>query len=115
MEDSNQIAQRTAQIRKSLIEYCVLIICAKESVYTGEILIQMQEAEMIVVEGTIYPLLNRLRKEGTLDYKWVESDAGPPRKYYHLTDQGHNKLNTSQQQMDKLNKTITNLNRSSQQ
>ena len=59
MEDNNQIAQRTAQIRKSLIEYCVLLICAKDSVYTGEILLQLQEAEMIVVEGTVYPLLNR--------------------------------------------------------
>jgi len=113
MEDNNQIAQRTAQIRKSLIEYCVLLICAKDSVYTGEILLQLQEAEMIVVEGTVYPLLNRLRKEGTLDYKWVESDAGPPRKYYHLTAQGKETLNDYHKQWTQLNKTITNLKKGS--
>jgi PadR family transcriptional regulator PadR len=113
MEDNNQLAQRTAQIRKSLIEYCVLLICAKESVYTGEILMQLQEAEMIVVEGTVYPLLNRLRKEGTLDYKWVESDAGPPRKYYHLTDQGKTTLADYHKQWAQLNKTITNLKKGS--
>ncbi len=77
-----------SQMRKGILELCILSILEKEDAYPTEILEQLKEAKLIVVEGTLYPLLNRLKDAGYLTYNWQESNQGPPRKYYHLTTDG---------------------------
>jgi len=76
------------QMRKGILEFCILHIIARGEVYASDMLDELTHAKMIVVEGTLYPLLTRLKNAGLLEYKWVESKAGPPRKYYKLTDTG---------------------------
>ena len=75
-------------MRKGVLEYCILSILKQRDAYTSEILTTLKGAEMIVVEGTIYPLLTRLKNAGLLSYRWEESTSGPPRKYYVLTENG---------------------------
>jgi len=77
------------QMRKGILEFCILHIISRGEVYASDMLIQLTSAKIIVVEGTLYPLLTRLRKAGLLDYKWVESRSGPPRKYYTITKAGY--------------------------
>lgn len=77
------------QMRKGLLEYCVLHIISRGEIYTSDLIDELTQAEMIVVEGTLYPLLNRLKSAALVSYRWVESDAGPPRKYYSITEEGH--------------------------
>jgi PadR family transcriptional regulator len=76
------------QMRKGILEFCILHIISRGEVYASDMLEELTSAKIMVVEGTIYPLLTRLRKAGLLEYKWVESTSGPPRKYYKLTDEG---------------------------
>ncbi len=83
-----RIENTKAQMRKGVLEYCILSILHHGDAYTSEIISTLKEAEMIVVEGTIYPLLNRLKNAGLLTYHWEESTSGPPRKYYALTKNG---------------------------
>ncbi|WP_088323069.1 PadR family transcriptional regulator [Polaribacter tangerinus] len=83
-----KIENTKAQMRKGILEYCILSILKKGDAYTSEILSTLKGAEMIVVEGTIYPLLTRLKNAGLLSYRWEESTSGPPRKYYVLTENG---------------------------
>lgn len=80
------------QIRKGLLEFCILQIISRGEVYTSDIIDELKNSEIIVVEGTLYPLLNRLKASGYVDYKWKESNQGPPRKYYLLTNEGDNHL-----------------------
>ena len=77
-----------AQMRKGVLEYCVLAIISREEIYASDIINEMKEAKLIIVEGTLYPLLTRLKNSGLLAYKWVESKEGPPRKYYSITEEG---------------------------
>lgn len=77
-----------SQMRKGMLEYCILLLLERQPAYASDIIRQLKEAELLVVEGTLYPLLNRLKKEGVLQYEWEESRMGPPRKYYALTDGG---------------------------
>ncbi len=91
-----------AQMRKGVLEYCILSIITKEDAYTSEILSILKKAEMIVVEGTIYPLLTRLKNAELLTYRWEESTSGPPRKYYVITEKG-------KQFLTELNATWNNL------
>jgi Predicted transcriptional regulators len=81
-----------AQMRKGVLEYCILSILSKKDAYATSIIQQLKEAEMIVVEGTLYPLLTRQKNQGLLNYRWEESTQGPPRKYYALTDKGRDFL-----------------------
>ncbi|PQJ19676.1 PadR family transcriptional regulator [Tenacibaculum sp. SG-28] len=83
-----KIENTKAQMRKGVLEYCILSILNKGDAYTSEILSTLKNAHMIVVEGTIYPLLTRLKNAGLLSYRWEESTSGPPRKYYVLTENG---------------------------
>jgi PadR family transcriptional regulator, regulatory protein PadR len=76
------------QMRKGILEFCILHIIARGEVYASDMLGELTHAKMIVVEGTLYPLLTRLKNAGLLEYKWVESKSGPPRKYYKLTEIG---------------------------
>ncbi len=77
-----------SQMRKGFLEYCILLILKKKPAYVPDIISELKEAHLIVVEGTLYPLLTRLKNSGLLDYHWKESTQGPPRKYYHVTSQG---------------------------
>lgn len=82
-----------AQMRKGVLEYCILLVLDGEPLYASDIIKTLKEAKMIVVEGTLYPLLTRLKNAGLLAYRWEESTQGPPRKYYELTETGHQFLN----------------------
>ena len=77
-----------AQMRKGVLEFCILSIISQKEIYPSDIITRMKEAKLIVVEGTLYPLLTRLKNAGLLSYTWVESNSGPPRKYYQLTPLG---------------------------
>lgn len=77
-----------AQMRKGILELCVLSIISEKEAYPSDIIKRLKQAELIVVEGTLYPLLSRLKNAELLNYNWKESKSGPPRKYYHLTDTG---------------------------
>merc|ERR1711916_368285 len=93
-----KIENTKAQMRKGVLEYCILSILKDEDAYVAEILATLKDAKMLVVEGTIYPLLTRLKNAGLLSYRWEESTSGPPRKYYGLTETGKlflNELNTT--------------------
>lgn len=76
------------QMKKGILEFCILYIISRGEVYASDMLDELTKAKMIVVEGTLYPLLSRLKNAGLVDYKWVESKSGPPRKYYTLTEEG---------------------------
>jgi PadR family transcriptional regulator PadR len=92
------IAENTQiQMRKGILEYCVLAIIARDETYAPDIITQLKKAQLLVVEGTLYPLLARLKNNGLLNYNWVESTEGPPRKYYTLSDEGKKML----EQLDK--------------
>ena len=83
-----KIENTKAQMRKGVLEYCILAVLAKDRKYATEILIHLKDAKMIVVEGTLYPLLARLKTARLLEYEWEESTSGPPRKYYQITKEG---------------------------
>ncbi|GIV28713.1 MAG: PadR family transcriptional regulator [Bacteroidia bacterium] len=85
---SNNYENTQSQMRKGILELCILAILEKGDAYPTEVLEKLKEAKLIVVEGTLYPLLNRLKDAGYLSYQWKESNQGPPRKYYHLTSEG---------------------------
>jgi len=83
-----KIENTKAQMRKGILEFCILSILKDGEAYTSDILETLKDSRMIVVEGTIYPLLNRLTRANLLSYRWEESTGGPPRKYYDLTEEG---------------------------
>lgn len=88
------VANTQIQMRKGLLEFCVLHIISRGEVYTSDLIDELTQAQMIVVEGTLYPLLNRLKSAELVIYRWVESEAGPPRKYYSITEEGKKFLHT---------------------
>ena len=81
-----------AQMRKGILEYCILLIVSRKDAYATDIINQLKEAKLIVVEGTLYPLLTRQKNAGLLAYRWEESTQGPPRKYYTITEIGKSYL-----------------------
>jgi PadR family transcriptional regulator, regulatory protein PadR len=91
-----------AQMKKGVLEYCILLILARRDCYANEIINELKESKMLVVEGTLYPLLTRLKNAGQLAYRWEESTQGPPRKYYSITSHGQEflaELNLSWQEL----------------
>lgn len=100
-----------AAIRKGLLEFVVLKIVGVQSVYVPDILRRLAGTEFATQEGTLYPLLSKLRREGRVQYEWQESDAGPPRKYYRLTEDGQSQLATLDQYWQQLNKTLSDIGR----
>jgi len=96
------IENTQVQMRKGILEFCILHIIARGEVYASDMLEELTSAKIMVVEGTLYPLLTRLRKAGLVDYKWVESNSGPPRKYYTLTEEGTSFLSGLGQTWDEL-------------
>ena len=97
------------QMRKGMLVYCVLLLCKDGKVYSSEIIQKLRDAELIVVEGTLYPLLSRLAKDKQLGYEWQESEQGPPRKYYWLADEGKAMLAELQQTYKRLHTSIATL------
>ncbi len=83
-----KIENAIAQMRKGVLEYCILSLLSKEDYYASDIIKKLKVAELIVVEGTLYPLLTRQKNAGLLSYRWEESKQGPPRKYYRITEKG---------------------------
>lgn len=100
-----------SQMRKGMLEYCVLLLLRNGDAYASEIIAKMKEAHLIVVEGTLYPLLTRLKNDGLLAYRWEESVSGPPRKYYSLTPTGIMALGQLQESWAEINHTINHLNK----
>lgn len=96
-----------SQMRKGMLEYCVLLLLRKEPSYANDIIGRLKAAELIVVEGTLYPLLTRLKKDGLLSYEWRESTQGPPRKYYALTDEGELFLSGLDGAWNELSRTVS--------
>jgi PadR family transcriptional regulator PadR len=107
--ETSDRAQLETQMRKGMLVYCVLLLLKDGEVYTSEIIHALREAELIVVEGTLYPLLSRLAKDNLLAYKWQESEQGPPRKYYWLTDDGKKLLVDLKTTYHRLNASIKKL------
>ena len=101
--------QLATQLRKGFLAYCVLLICGESAKYTSDIILQLRGAELVVVEGTIYPLLSRLQKDGLLAHEWQESEQGPPRKYYKLTDFGQGVVVRLGGHIKTLNSTLNKL------
>ncbi len=87
-----------SQMRKGILEYCILTIISRQEVYTSDILEALRRADLLVVEGTVYPLLSRLKNNGLVKYRWQESTDGPPRKYFTLTDEGQEMLSALNQE-----------------
>ena len=86
------VNERFAAIRKGLLEFLILRIVSADKVYVADILQRLSATEFATQEGTLYPLLSKMRREGLVDYEWQESEAGPPRKYYRLTAKGKSQL-----------------------
>lgn len=110
-EEKINLENAKAQMRKGLLEFCILQTIRKNKLYTSDILKKLQEADLIVVEGTVYPLLSRLKNSGLVEYSWEESKSGPPRKYYSLTTAGHEALTTLRHIWSSLNKSIKSLDK----
>ena len=102
---------RFAPIRKGLLEFLILRIVATGKVYVADILSRLSDTEFATQEGTLYPLLSKMRRDGLLDYEWQESDAGPPRKYYELTARGRAQLAELNDYWKLLNATVAQLGR----
>lgn len=95
-----------SQMRKGMLEYCIMLLLHRQASYANDIIERLKEAKMIVVEGTLYPLLTRLKNDKILKYEWVESTQGPPRKYYSLTMDGEEALRQLDKSWDELNYTV---------
>lgn len=106
---NDNLGQSETQMRKGMLVYCVLLLLKDGKVYTSEIIGALHKAELIVVEGTLYPLLNRLAKDNLLAYEWQESEQGPPRKYYWLTDDGKTLLKELRNTYHRLHASINAL------
>ena len=103
------VNEKFTPIRKGLLEFLVLKIISAEKVYAADILAQLSKTEFATQEGTLYPLLSKMRREGLLDYEWQESEAGPPRKYYELTAKGKEQLSDLTDYWQKISGTVKSL------
>lgn len=101
--------QLATQLRKGFLAYCVLKLCNQQPQYTSDIIRRLRAAELVVVEGTIYPLLSRLQKDGLLAHEWQESEQGPPRKYYKTTAYGDEVTKDVASKITELNATLQKL------
>jgi len=97
------------QMRKGVLELCTLAIISEKDAYASDIIDTLKKSDLIVVEGTLYPMLTRLKNEGMLSYRWEESTSGPPRKYYQLTDTGKETLDRLKQNWEELTKAVNRI------
>ena len=98
-----------SQMRKGILEYCILTIISRREAYASDILEMLKAADLIVVEGTLYPLLTRMKNNGLLSYRWEESTEGPPRKYYQLTPEGHILLDELSREWQAISQSISTI------
>ena len=103
------VNEKFGAIRKGLLEFLILKVIAADRVYVADMLKKLAETEFATQEGTLYPLLSRMRRDGLVDYEWKESEAGPPRKYYELTATGRQELDELNDYWKAINKTIQQL------
>ena len=109
LKEEQNIENTKAQMRKGSLEFCILLIISKGEVYASDILKELKKSDLIVVEGTLYPLLSRLKSLELLNYTWKESESGPPRKYYTLTGKGKETLEQLKKTWHELTKSISSL------
>lgn len=103
------IENTKAQMRKGVLEFCILSILSDGEHYPTEIIERMKNAKLLIVEGTLYPLLTRLKNDGLLSYRWEESTSGPPRKYFTLTEQGKANLDVLTESWNELTASVNNI------
>ena len=108
--ENEKIENVKAQMRKGVLEYCILTIMNQQDCYATDVLRKLKDARLIVVEGTLYPLLTRQKNAGLLSYRWEESPQGPPRKYYKLTDAGRDFLKDLDSSWEDLVKAVALIN-----
>jgi PadR family transcriptional regulator PadR len=105
------VHEKFSAIRKGLLEFLILRIIASDKVYVADMLQRLRATEFATQEGTLYPLLSKMRREGIVDYEWQESEAGPPRKYYRLTAKGNQQLAELNDYWKAINTTVHQLGR----
>ena len=103
------VTNAKSQMRMGMLEFCILLLLKRQAAYASDIIQQLKEADLLVVEGTLYPLLTRLKKDGLLAYEWQESTQGPPRKYYCLTAEGEAFLNELDLAWSEISNTVNYL------
>lgn len=103
---TEKLEKARTQMRRGILELCILSIIAEEEIYPSDIIRRLEESQLIVVEGTVYPLLSRLKNAGLLEYSWRESTKGPPRKYYAITEEGRGFLSGLLQTWDQLTHAV---------
>jgi len=108
---ATDLSEKFGPIRKGLLEFAVLRVIAGEKLYVAEMLQRLSGTEFATQEGTLYPLLSRMRREQLVDYEWQESEAGPPRKYYRLTAKGRSQLTELNDYWREINRTVQELER----
>lgn len=108
------IENAKAQMKKGVLELCILSILNRQEAYPGDIIEEMKASKIILVEGTLYPMLTRLKNSGILTYRWEESSSGPPRKYYKLTPEGEQFLSELHEAWDNLVKTVKSVSQKKQ-
>ncbi|NAW51384.1 PadR family transcriptional regulator [Elizabethkingia argentiflava] len=101
-----------AQMRKGILEFCILSMINTKEMYVSDLIQELKNGKLDVVEGTLYPLLTRLKNSGFLSYRWEESSSGPPRKYYHITDKGQLFLAELQNTWKELTRSVTQITKS---
>lgn len=109
-----KIENAKAQMRKGVLEFCILSILSRSDAYASDIINELKKSKLIVVEGTLYPLLTRQKNAGLLSYRWEESQQGPPRKYYELTEAGREILKELTDSWDELVEAVNSLKSSGQ-
>ena len=107
---TKETSKSTAQMRKGVLELCILRVLRQGEAYTSDIVDALKLVDLLVVEGTIYPLLTRMKNAGTLTYRWAESPSGPPRKYYDMTDKGRALLDELEVAWDQFVDSVNSLN-----
>ena len=107
------IEKTKAQMKKGVLEFCILAIISGKEAYASDILEELKASELIVVEGTLYPLLTRFKNEGLLSYRWEESKSGPPRKYYEITEIGKKVLQELDVSWNELVTAVQNITKNS--
>lgn len=108
MKIDQKLENTKAQMRKGVLEFCILSIIAEKESYPSDIIHKLEESKLIVVQGTLYPLLTRLKNAGLLDYHWKESSSGPPRKYFRLTEIGTTFLSSLHETWNELVNAVSN-------
>ena len=107
-----KIENTKSQMKKGILEFCILTIIKRKEVYPSEVIEELKKSELIVVEGTIYPLLTRLKNAEILTYRWQESTSGPPRKYYSITKQGEKFLKELEETWNNIAESVTKITKS---